>query len=119
MASIIDDIRRNMLPLWRSYEDTAQAKELNYTGSVILPVGFNRFEFFRQQWEAKPSVVSAADLINIGVVSGQKTLSVVKKAAEYLLNHPEQSSRLALDVARSIAIMPTQPLVETNSIVPS
>lgn len=119
MASIIDDIRRNMLPLWRSYEDTAQAKELNYTGSVILPVGFNRFEFFRQQWEAKPSVVSAADLINIGVVSGQKNLSVVMNAAEYLLNHPEQSSRLALDVARSIAIMPTQPLVETNSIVPS
>ena len=116
MASIIDDIRRNMLPLWRSYEDTAQAKELNYTGSVSLPVSFDRFEFFRQRWEANPSIVSAADLVNIGVVSGQKYLSVVQKAAEYLLNHSEQSSQLALDVARTIVVVPEQPIVEKDLI---
>ena len=38
MASFIDDIRRNMLPLWRNYGDALLTRELEFTGHRALPV---------------------------------------------------------------------------------
>ncbi len=102
MASFIDDIRRNMLPLWRSYEDTARARELDFTACVALPVRFERFGSFREAWRNKHTIITAADLINAAVVSGnQKELDVLA-AADYLLHHSEECSPVALEVAQSI-----------------
>ena len=102
MASCIDDLRRNMLPLWRSYEDTARARELDFTSRVALPVRFERYSMFRDAWRAKHTIMTAADLINAAVVSGNQQQLDVLAAAEYLLQHKEESSPIALDVARSI-----------------
>lgn len=91
-----------MLPLWRSYNDTALAKELDFTGRIALPVRFERFGTFREAWRHKPTVITAADLINAAVVSGNQQQLDVLAAAEYLLQHAEECSPLAIEVAQSI-----------------
>jgi len=102
MASFIDDFRRNMLPLWRSYDDTARAKELDFTGRVALPVRFDSYGTYKEAWRSKHSIITAADLINAAVVSGNQQQLDVLAAAEYLLQHSDESSPLALEVAQSI-----------------
>ncbi len=104
-----------MLPLWRSYEDTASAKELDFTGRVALPVKFERYSMFREAWRAKHTIMTAADLINAAVVSGNQQQFDVLVAAEYLLQHQEDCSPIALDVARSIVEF-DKPL-RTNTLV--
>lgn len=102
MASFIDDFRRNMLPLWRSYNDTYLAKELDFTGQKRLPVCFDRYVDFRAEWKNKHTIISAANLVNAAVASGNKQRLDVVNAAEFLLNHQEECSPLAIDVAHSI-----------------
>lgn len=91
-----------MLPLWRSYEDTARARELDFTGRVALPVRFERYSMFKEAWRTKHTIITAADLINAAVVSGNQQQLDVLAAAEYLLQHREDTSPIALDVACSI-----------------
>ena len=102
MASFIDDFRRNMLPLWRNYNDTFLAKELDYTGHKKLPVRFDRYGDFRAAWKNKHTIITAADLVNAAVASGNKQRLDVINAAEFMLNHQEECSPLAIDVAHSI-----------------
>lgn len=102
MASFIDDFRRNMLPLWRNYNDTFLAKELDFTGQKKLPVRFDRYGDFRIAWKNKHSIITAADLVNAAVASGNKKRLDVINAAEFLLDHQEECSPLAIDVAHSI-----------------
>lgn len=103
MASFIDDLQRNMLPLWRSYRETALAREMDYYGQAELPVRFDRFENFRGIWRTKQTIINAADLVNAAVACGNRNNPDVLNAADYLLQHPEECSPLALDVARSIS----------------
>lgn len=104
-----------MLPLWRSYEDTARARELDFTSRVALPVRFERYSMFREAWRAKHTIMTAADLINAAVVSGNQLQLDVLAAAEYMLQHKEESSPIALDVAQSIVSFDRPSL--TNSLV--
>lgn len=106
MASFIDDLRRNMLPLWRSYQETALAKEMDFYGQTELPVRFDRFDIYRGIWRTKQTIISAADLVNAAVACGNRHNPDVLKAADYLLMHPEECSSLALDVAGSIVSAP-------------
>lgn len=106
MASFIDDIKRNMLPLWRNYNDTIVAKELEFSKNIILPISFNHFELFIDAWRSKQTVVTAANLVNAAVASGHQSQQNVLQAADFLLNHPDECSLLALDVAKSIVNIP-------------
>lgn len=102
MASFIDDLQRNMLPLWRSYQETALANEMDYYGQAQLPIRFDRFESFRGIWRTKHTIINAADLVNAAIACGNRHNPDVLSAADYLLKHPEECSPLALDVARSL-----------------
>lgn len=102
MASIVEDIDRNIIPLWRSYSQTAVSGELEYTGSKVLPIRFDRFGEFLEAWKAKKSIITAADLINAAVVSDNKALPEVLSASEFLLHNSELCSPLALDVAKTL-----------------
>lgn len=108
MASFFDDGKRRMLPLWRCYDDTVKSRELDFTGQKLLPVRFDKFDSFTEAWAAKHTVISAADLLNAAVVSGNINRDDVRKASEFLLIHREQCSPIALDVARSIIDGDTQ-----------
>lgn len=119
MASVIDDVRRNMLPLWRSYEDTARAKELDFTGRVALPVTFDRYPMFVEAWRTKRTIITATDLINVALLSGNREQIDVLAAAEYLLQHSDDCSIIALDVARSILAPDSQSLVPRMTKEPS
>lgn len=119
MASFIDDLRRNMLPLWRSYNDTAQAKELDFTGRVALPVRFDRYGTFREAWRTKHTIITAADLINAAIVSGNQQKLDVLAAAEYLLQHSEECSPLAVEVAQSIVELDKPSIIDRVTKEPS
>lgn len=102
MASFIDDIKRNMLPLWRSYDDKALIRELGFSGNKQLSVSFDKYNSYRDAWRAKKTIISAADLVNAAVVSGNKQQIDVLNAAVYMIENSDECSPLALDVARSI-----------------
>ena len=102
MASFFDDGKRRMLPLWRSYGDTVKSRELDFSGQKLLPVKFDKYDSFTEAWEAKHTIISAADLLNAAVASGNVVQAAVKKASEFLLLHRDQCSPIALDVATSI-----------------
>ena len=113
MANFFDDEKRNMLPLWRSYDDIGLTREMEYSGRKILPMSFNLFDSFIEAWKTKQTVVSAADLVNAAVVSGNTNRIEVIKAADFMLNNAEQCTNLALDVAKSIT---TPQLILPNSL---
>lgn len=102
MASFIDDLYRNMLPLWRSYDDTSLVRELEFTGHRILPVRFDRYGDFKEAWDNKHTIISAADLVNAAVASGNTSGPETLSAAEFMLHHQQECSPLAIDVAKSI-----------------
>lgn len=102
MASIVEDIDRNIIPLWRSYSQTAASCELEYTGFRELPIRFDRFGEFLEAWKAKKSIITAADLINAAVVSDNIALPEVLSASEFLFRNSEYCSSLALDVAKTL-----------------
>ena len=106
MAIIRDEDIRNIIPLWRSYVETAREGELTYVGGQNRALGFDRFKEFETAWKSHPSIVTAADLINIAVVSDNKQLDEVIRAAEYMCMNSDICSPLALDVARSIVSRP-------------
>lgn len=111
MASFFDDGKRRMLPLWRSYDDTVKSRELDFSGQKLLPVRFDKFDSFTEAWETKHTIISAADLLNAAVASGNVELSVVKRASEFLLLHSDQCSPIALDVANSIISEKNKPII--------
>lgn len=115
MASLINDLQRNMLPLWRSYQETALAKEMDYYGQVELPVRYDRFNEYKSIWQSKQSIISAADLVNSAVACGNRQNHEVLNAVDYMLQHSDECSPLALDVARSIISSPNIP-TNTSSI---
>lgn len=102
MANFFDDGKRNMLPLWRSYDDIGLTREMDYSGRKLLPMRFDLYDSFIEAWKAKHTVVTAADLVNAAVASGNTHCVEVMNAADYMLNNAEQCTNLALEVARSI-----------------
>ena len=102
MAIIIEDIDRNIIPLWRSYNETAATGELNYTGYKETIVRFDRFGEYINAWKSKPCVITAADLINAAVVSDNKSLPEVISAAEYLVHSNQFCSQLTIEVAQTL-----------------
>lgn len=114
MASYIDDLKRNMLPLWRSYGDSVKSRELDFTGRVSLPVRFDSLEDIEDVWKFKHSIVTAADLLNVAVVSDNTEHIEVKKAAEFLISHSDECSPLALDIANSIIEPKNKPIVDVS-----
>ncbi len=116
MASIVEDIDRNIIPLWRSYNQTAASGELEYIGSRVLPIRFDRFGVLLEAWKAKKSVNTAADIINAAVVSDNRALPEVLSASEFLLRNSECCSPLAIDVARTLLDQsPKEQVVEPGS----
>ncbi|MBR6938054.1 MAG: hypothetical protein IKH63_10870 [Prevotella sp.] len=114
MANFFDDEKRNMLPLWRSYDDIGLVREMEYTGRKTLPMRFDLYDSFTEAWKAKQTVVTAADLVNAAVASGNTHHVEVMNAADFMLNNAEQCTTLALEVATSI-VNPTQ-LILPNSL---
>lgn len=108
MASYLDDQRRNIIPLWRSYGDTALANELAFSGYRLLPVRFGRFDNYVEQWRAKQSVNAATDLINAAIISDQQHLPDVEKAAELICANDNLCSPIAVNLASAMLERPTQ-----------
>lgn len=102
MASIVEDVKRNIIPLWRGYEETAKVGELAYAGNKELPIRFDRFSDYQAAWALRPSYVTATDLINAAMASDNTSLDEVKKAAEFVCQNGDACSFLAVDVARFI-----------------
>ena len=119
MASFIDDIRRNMLPLWRNYGDALLTRELEFTGHRALPVKFEMYDNYVKAWRIKKTIINAADLVNAAVASGNKNHPDVIDAAEFMLNRSEECSPLAIDVAHSIVGNNNAPIVNSSSIMDS
>ena len=119
MAIIRDDDIRNVIPLWRSYVETARVGELAYTGSQNRFPRFDRFKEFEAAWKSHSSVITAADLINTAVACDNTQSEEVIRAAEYMCRNSDLCSPLALDVARSIVSRPSGSLItDTNAIIP-
>lgn len=108
MASYLDDQKRNIIPLWRNYGDTALANELAFTGHSSLPIRFERFDDYVEKWQVKQSVNSATDLINAAIISDQQHLPDVKKAAELVCSSGNLCSPIAMNLASTILERPTQ-----------
>lgn len=102
MANFFDDEKRNMLPLWRSYDDIALTREMEYSGTKMLPMRFDLYESFIEAWNSKQTVVTAADLVNAAVASDNTHRAEVLNAAVFMLNNADQCTTLALEVAKSI-----------------
>ena len=102
MASIVEDLKRNIIPLWRGYEETAKVGELAYAGNNVLPIRFERFPNYLGAWGVHHSIMSAANLISAAMASDNTSLDEVKKAAEFICQNSEASSPLAVDVAQFI-----------------
>lgn len=115
MASIVETLNRNIIPLWRSYSQTASAGELAYNGNKVLPLRFDRFNDFLALWQSKHTVISAADLINAAIISDNNTLPEVLKAAEFLCQNSNECSYLALEIARALLEKPV--ITKDTSIV--
>lgn len=119
MASIVEDIDRNIIPLWRSYSQTVNSGELEYTGNKVLPIRFDRFGEYLEAWRSKQSVITAADLINAAVVSDNKARPEVLSAAEYLMRNSNVCSPLALEVAQTLLDhSPKEIVAEGKSVAP-
>ena len=114
MANFFDDEKRNMLPLWRSYDNIRLTREMEYSGRKMLPMRFDLYDSFIEAWKAKHTVVTAADLVNAAVASGNNHCAEVMNAADYMLNNAEQCTNLALEVAKSITN--TSQLILPNSL---
>ena len=114
MASIRNEEKRNIIPLWRSYDESARMGELAYTGKSIVPVRFDRFGEFLAGWQEHQTITSAADLINAAVASDNTKLPDVIKAAEFMLKNREECSPLAIDVALFLLEKPVNVEIEKS-----
>ncbi len=104
MASIIENVNRNIIPLWRTYNQTIASGELACIGTRLIPVCFDRFDEFVARWQTKNSIITAADLINAAIVSDNTKCIEVIKAAEYLVKNRELCSPMAIEIAKTLLV---------------
>lgn len=108
MASNVRDINRNVIPLWRTYDQTFSSGELASTSTRISPVRFDRFEDFVAAWQAKKNILTAADMLNAAIVSDNTKMTEALQAAEYIVLHEAACSPLTLDVAKGLLVSPVE-----------
>lgn len=106
MASNREDLERNIIPLWRSYDEIAKNGELAYFGQSGRILNFDRFGEYLDGWKEHHTITTAADLINAAVAGDNVSLTEVVCAAEYLCKYKDDCSPLVYDVAKSLLVNP-------------
>lgn len=107
MASKDPSFNRNIIPTWRTYEETAKAGELEFSKTKDTPIQFGRFKDYVTEWQRHRCVSTASDLVNAGLVSGNTAIPEVLESASYIKSHEDESPALVKDVASSILSTPS------------
>ena len=89
MASKDPSFNRNIIPTWRTYEETAKAGELEFSKTKDTPIQFGRFKDYVTEWQRHRCVSTASDLVNAGLVSGNTAIPEVLESASYIKSHED------------------------------
>jgi len=104
MANFLEQKNRNVLPNFRTFDETIGLGELD--GAEKTPASVFPKEISRDliDWEADKSVAVAADLLSCAAVAGLTSMDQVRKAARYILDSAELATASQTDLAKRILV---------------
>lgn len=99
MAAVQDDQRRHVLPRWRTFGRTANARELDSLRPEpsAISLGAERLAVSVAEWRRERTVGFASDLVGAGRVLGR--MDEVEEARQYLLTHAGELSPFVRELA--------------------
>ena len=103
MASILPDRRRFVLPNLRAFRTATSLGEVS-SASTRIPPGPPPSDFrpWEDEWKHNPSLALAGDIISAAVVSNRSHLSLVERAARYVIAAKERAPEVLLTSAETI-----------------
>ena len=100
MTGFIPEDDRNVIPRWRTFQETQYLPELHSSQSppaLSEPITNNRLERKIDDWKNNQTIGHASDLVGIALAEGQ--LHEVTDAIEFLLDDNEKAAPLAKQLA--------------------
>jgi len=85
MASFVNNIKRNVVPNWLDYQNTARLGELQGCSSNHTRRGFPIDDYVKA-WNENHSLSFAGDLISAAIMNNKSNNEAVKEAAKYVLD---------------------------------
>jgi hypothetical protein len=111
MSADIRDVKRNIVPRWRRFNNALSKPEhLVLNPSVEPPPDFSLkgFEELQRVWAVNKTFSFAADLISAAVVLGKQ--SEVIEAARFVVDNPALGTKTALSLAERVLGVTSPPV---------
>jgi tetratricopeptide (TPR) repeat protein len=124
LANVFSPAQRHVVPSFRTFADTVALGELSPVSTSVpaqIPIDFDAHI---DDWELRPSVGSAGELLSAALVSGKHEVAAVTAAARYILDHPGTSSGpqqsaaervLSIDSSTTPRLLRLQTFLEENN----
>lgn len=114
MANFFENKDRNIIPTWRSFENTAKLGELNGSKSIKLDSSFKPdISDLLDDWIENQTIALAGDIIGVALVCNQETNHKVQEIAKFVLSNKDNSSKAIFNAALTI-LKPKKEEIQLN-----
>lgn len=119
MANFFENKDRNIIPNWRSFENTTKLGELNGSRNIKLDSSFKPdISDLLENWEESQSIGMAGDIIGVALVCNQESNQTVREISRFVLNNTDIATPAILEAAHSI-LQPKRTEIELNLDIPN
>ena len=103
MANFFVKKDRNIIPNWRSFENTAKLGELNGSKNIKFDSSFKPdISDLLEDWTEFQTIGLAGDIIGTALVCNQESNAVVKEVSRFVLSNSELASKAMIEAANNV-----------------
>lgn len=103
MANFFEKKDRNIIPNWRSFENTTKLGELNGSKSIKLDSSFKPdISDLLENWEDHKTIGMAGDILGVALVCNQENNKIVQDVSKFVINNKDIATQAIIDAANNI-----------------
>lgn len=114
MANFFIKKDRNIIPNWRSFENTAKLGELNGSRSIKFDSSFKPdISDLLEDWSESQSIALAGDILGVALVCNQEADVKVQEISNFVLANSKLAPKAVIDAANNI-LRPRKEEIQLN-----
>jgi hypothetical protein len=103
MANFFEKKDRNIIPNWRSFENTTKLGELNGSKSIKLDSSFKPdISDLLENWDEHQTIGMAGDILGVALVCNQETNPIVQEVSKFVIKNRDIATPAIIDAANNV-----------------